>query len=137
MAVRDADRLRQMVNDYYHGLLTEDSYREQRAGLLDNLGVDVPDREDTITRAQAPVPVVDLPPMLRVPMDFAELRFPVPHPGVEIRVQLARGRKEVQMIRQDHVPPDAPGDRPPPDRHQTGVAFFRGQPTTAMAGADG
>ena len=55
MAVRDTERLRQMVTDYYHGLLTEDSYREQRAGLLDNLGVDVPDREDSITRAQAPV----------------------------------------------------------------------------------
>ena len=31
------DALEQLVGDYYHGLLTYESYREQRSRLLDSL----------------------------------------------------------------------------------------------------
>lgn len=54
MAVPESERLRQMVNDYYHGLLTEDSYREQRAQLLDNIGADVTERSATSTQKRPP-----------------------------------------------------------------------------------
>ena len=54
MAVQESERLRQMVNDYYHGLLTEDSYREQRAQLLDNIGAEVTERSETITQKRQP-----------------------------------------------------------------------------------
>ncbi len=37
MDERFAARLRELINDYYHGLLTVESYREQRAALLDTL----------------------------------------------------------------------------------------------------
>ncbi len=54
MAIQESERLRQMVNDYYHGLLTEDSYREQRAQLLDNIGADVTERSETTTQRRQP-----------------------------------------------------------------------------------
>jgi len=34
----DNKQLRELVNDHYHGLITPESYRQQRAELLDNLG---------------------------------------------------------------------------------------------------
>ena len=49
MAMQDSERLRQLVGDYYHGLITPDSYREQRAELLDNIGAEIGERSDTIT----------------------------------------------------------------------------------------
>ena len=56
MAIRDGERLRQLVNDYYHGLLTEESYREQRGSLLDNLGTESVERSDTVTSEQRSAP---------------------------------------------------------------------------------
>jgi hypothetical protein len=37
-AGRSQQQLRDLVNDYYHGLVTAESYREQRGRLLDSLG---------------------------------------------------------------------------------------------------
>ena len=55
MAMQDSERLRQLVGDYYHGLITLDSYREQRAELLDNIGAEIDEPSDTITdRAKPP-----------------------------------------------------------------------------------
>ncbi len=51
MAIRERDKLRQLVSDYYHGLVSDKSYREQRAQLLDNLGKETDDvSEDTAKR---------------------------------------------------------------------------------------
>ena len=52
MAVQDADRLRELVNDFYHGLITPESYRQQRAELLDNIGSPVEDHLEITTKAQ-------------------------------------------------------------------------------------
>jgi len=54
MAVNDNARLRQLVSDYYHGLITPDSYRQQRADLLDNIGAQVDEQSDTITNRRKP-----------------------------------------------------------------------------------
>ena len=63
MAIRESAQLRQLVSDYYHGLITAESYREQRASLLDNIGsaagieADVTKpraRSDTPAREHAP-----------------------------------------------------------------------------------
>ncbi|TDJ32965.1 MAG: hypothetical protein E2O53_11090 [Gammaproteobacteria bacterium] len=54
MAVQDGARLRQLVGDYYHGLMTQDSYREQRAQLLNNIGAEVDEQSDTITNRAQP-----------------------------------------------------------------------------------
>jgi len=56
MAIQDSERLRQLVSDYYHGLITQDSYREQRAKLLDNIGAGNVEQPDTVTRKQQPAP---------------------------------------------------------------------------------
>ena len=56
MAVKDSKRLRQLVSDYYHGLITQDSYREQRTKLLDNIGAANGEQPDTVTRKQQPAP---------------------------------------------------------------------------------
>lgn len=46
-------RLRDLVNDYYHGLLTAESYREQRGRLLDSLGdADADGWDDTTQKLQ-------------------------------------------------------------------------------------
>lgn len=51
MEIRESAQLRQLVNDYYHGLLTAESYRSRRASLLDNIGIDPGDQADvTATR---------------------------------------------------------------------------------------
>jgi hypothetical protein len=47
MALNDNARLRQLVGDYYHGLISLDSYRQQRADLLDNIGVQFDEQSDT------------------------------------------------------------------------------------------
>lgn len=52
MALQDRERLRLLVSDYYHGLTTVESYRHQRAQLLDNIGADVDDHPETITTRQ-------------------------------------------------------------------------------------
>jgi len=53
MAMQDSERLRQLVGDYYHGLITPESYREQRAELLDNLGTEIDEPSDiTADRTQ-------------------------------------------------------------------------------------
>jgi len=49
MAVNDNARLRQLVGDYYHGLISPDSYRQQRADLLDNIGAQVDEQSDPTT----------------------------------------------------------------------------------------
>ena len=49
MALNDNARLRQLVGDYYHGLISLDSYRQQRAELLDNIGAQVDEQSDTRT----------------------------------------------------------------------------------------
>ena len=51
MARLEAKKLRVLVNDYYHGLITLESYREQRAELLDNIGQYVERAADTATTA--------------------------------------------------------------------------------------
>ena len=64
MAIPDSKRLRQLVSDYYHGLVTSDSYREQRAFLLDNIGKHVePEQDMTAPRPQtrATVAKADIP----------------------------------------------------------------------------
>lgn len=54
MAVNDNARLRQLVGDYYHGLISPESYREQRTQLLDNIGAQVDEQSDTITNQKIP-----------------------------------------------------------------------------------
>jgi formylglycine-generating enzyme required for sulfatase activity len=57
MAIPDNKRLRQLVSDYYHGLVTNESYREQRAILLDNIGKHVVNEQDstaTLPQHKAP-----------------------------------------------------------------------------------
>lgn len=62
MAIKERERLRQLVSDYYHGLVTDESYREQRALLLDNLGKETGDvSEDTATRPRREEREDDLP----------------------------------------------------------------------------
>ena len=56
MAIQDSKRLRQLVSDYYHGLITQDSYREQRKTLLDNIGAETAEQPDTVAREQPPAP---------------------------------------------------------------------------------
>ena len=53
MAHPASERLRELVHDYYHGLLTFESYRQQRAQLLD--GLDDAETEDDRT-ARRPRP---------------------------------------------------------------------------------
>ncbi len=50
MAIPERDQLRQLVSDYYHGLITDESYREQRATLLDNIGSTSAADSDTTAR---------------------------------------------------------------------------------------
>jgi len=57
MAVNDNARLRQFVGDYYHGLITPDSYRQQRADLLDNIGAQVDEQSDTVKNKRKPAVV--------------------------------------------------------------------------------
>jgi formylglycine-generating enzyme required for sulfatase activity len=57
MARREARKLRELVNDYYHGLITLESYREQRAELLDNIGHYVEKAPDSATTAVDRKPV--------------------------------------------------------------------------------
>jgi len=53
MSLPERDRLRQIVNDYYHGLMTAESYRRERTALLDNIGSRPLDQADTTaTRPQ-------------------------------------------------------------------------------------
>ena len=54
MAVQDGVRLRQLVGDYYHGLITPDSYRARRAQLLDNIGTDIAENSETDTEVPLP-----------------------------------------------------------------------------------
>ena len=54
MAILASERLRQLVGDYYHGLITPDSYREQRAELLDNIGAEIDESSDTVTDRPQP-----------------------------------------------------------------------------------
>jgi len=62
MSMAERDRLRQLVSDYYHGLVTQESYREQRALLLDNIGEDTGDEpEETATRPRADKRAADSP----------------------------------------------------------------------------
>jgi len=56
IVMQNRDRLRQLVGDYYHGLITLDSYREQRAELLDNIGAVLDERSDTVTNRKQPPP---------------------------------------------------------------------------------
>jgi formylglycine-generating enzyme required for sulfatase activity len=49
MEVNDNARLRQLVGDYYQGLISPDSYRQQRAELLDNIGAQVDEQSNTRT----------------------------------------------------------------------------------------
>jgi formylglycine-generating enzyme required for sulfatase activity len=50
------DRLRTLVGDYYHGLLTFESYREQRAKLLDELQTGAPEVASKESPAEASRP---------------------------------------------------------------------------------
>ena len=60
MAVQDAKRLRELVSDYYHGLITPESYRQQRAKLLDSIGETVVPQLETTTDARpVPLPAAD------------------------------------------------------------------------------
>jgi formylglycine-generating enzyme required for sulfatase activity len=52
--VAGADRLRALVVDYYHGLLTFDSYREQRSKLLDTLQLEARQPQPAVETAKAP-----------------------------------------------------------------------------------
>lgn len=52
MAMNDGERLRQLVGDHYHGLISTESYRDQRAELLDDIGDQVDERSATITKRQ-------------------------------------------------------------------------------------
>ncbi len=54
MAIQESERLRQLVSDYYHGLITAESYRDRRAILLDNIGADIGEQADTVSRGQPP-----------------------------------------------------------------------------------
>jgi formylglycine-generating enzyme required for sulfatase activity len=59
MARLEARKLRDLVNDFYHGLITLESYREQRAELLDNIGrlpVKPPDSATTAVERRPAVP---------------------------------------------------------------------------------
>ena len=63
MAVQDARRLRELVSDYYHGLITPESYRQQRAELLDNIGKPVEPQSETTTGVRpVPPPAADAAP---------------------------------------------------------------------------
>ncbi len=63
MAVQDARRLRELVSDYYHGLITPESYRQQRAELLDNIGKPVEPQLETTTGVRpVPPPAADAAP---------------------------------------------------------------------------
>lgn len=57
MGSANATKLRELVNDYYHGLLTKDSYRAQRAALLDALVRGGGGEEFESTRTRIPPPV--------------------------------------------------------------------------------
>jgi len=54
MSILDSERLRQLVSDYYHGLITPESYREQRAELLDNIGAEIDGPSDITTDRTQP-----------------------------------------------------------------------------------
>lgn len=70
MSSADTERLRVLVNDYYHGLVTFDSYRAQRGRLLDNL-----ERTDA---AAAPAPVA---PAKSVRPEHTQKRASAPPPA--------------------------------------------------------
>jgi formylglycine-generating enzyme required for sulfatase activity len=46
----ESERLRQLVSDYYNGLVTAESYRQQRTQLLDNVGQPGVEPDTTATR---------------------------------------------------------------------------------------
>ena len=55
MAGNDNARLRQLVGDYYHGLISRDSYRQQRADLLDNISAQIDEQSDTVRNESKPI----------------------------------------------------------------------------------
>ena len=62
MDERFAARLRELINDYYHGLLTVESYREQRAALLDTLDAPPSEAREVAEELEDPtVPVAVTP----------------------------------------------------------------------------
>ena len=55
MVIRDRERLRQLVRDYFNGALGAEAYRARRSELLDNIGApidesDVPRPRSACTR---------------------------------------------------------------------------------------
>ena len=71
MAIQDRERLRQLVGDYYHGLITMDSYRAQRTELLDNIGAAVQDPSDAVTARRPPAAAKETPSGERASRDAA------------------------------------------------------------------
>ena len=70
MDERFAARLRELINDYYHGLLTVESYREQRAALLDTLDAPPSEAREVTEELEDPtVPVAVTPVAPSTPAD--------------------------------------------------------------------
>lgn len=61
MARKDGERLRQLVGDYGQGSISKQSYRKQRAELLDNIGAQVEEQSTTVTRPDKSPAEEDLP----------------------------------------------------------------------------
>lgn len=107
-----AERLRALVGDYYHGLLTFDSYREQRAKLLDALQLAAqrpqpppeetaaPDATQSKTAARpnppppesAPAPAPAAAPAARVPPPAAPTR------GSRMPIAIAAGAVAIGLV---------------------------------------
>ena len=69
MALQESERLRQLVSDYYHGRTTLESYRQQRAQLLDNIGAGTVEQSAETTNRKPPPPVQLPPPSAAVPIE--------------------------------------------------------------------
>ena len=79
MSKQASEKLRELVGDHYHGLITVETYREERRQLLNDIaGFEVPTDETVRTRKE---PVEDPPPAT----DTTVVKEPPPPPAAEAK----------------------------------------------------